>query len=92
MHKGIYVVWDNKAEDTAAPILMLHKAEAVAIREFRDIIADERGKVAAHPEDYDLYYLGELSIEGRPEILSEPRLVVNAQTIVEAMKAQEAAQ
>lgn len=52
-----YSVRDLKASAFATPFFL--STDAVAIRTFSDAIADKSHPMAAHPEDYQLFYLGE---------------------------------
>lgn len=55
--KGIYVIYDLKA-GAALSGLLLHRADAAAIRQFADIASDPQTMIARHPEDYELRILG----------------------------------
>lgn len=61
MKRGLYAVYDNKAEDIITPFVPLHKHEAVAVREFTELATMKDSRIAQHPEDYSLVRVGYLN-------------------------------
>lgn len=57
----IYSVRDLKAAAFAPPFFL--NRDEVAVRTFSDAIADRTHPMSAHPEDYQLFYLGEFDDE-----------------------------
>lgn len=56
-----YAVKDLKAAAFAPPFFL--GRDEVAVRTFSDALKDPTHPMAAHPEDYQLYYLGEFNDE-----------------------------
>lgn len=56
--KRLYAVYDVKAE--AYGPLMAVKADAVAVREFGNLVLDPQSMVGKYPDDYELHELGSL--------------------------------
>lgn len=54
--KRLYSVYDVKAE--AYGPLMAVKADAVAVREFGNLVLDPQSMVGKYPDDYELHELG----------------------------------
>jgi hypothetical protein len=81
MIKPVICVYDKKAESYSAPFYA--QSKGVAIREFADVInkADENSLYYKHPEDFDLYCLGEFDDKTAKFSLSEvPELLINGVT------------
>ncbi len=95
MRLGIYTIIDRKTGEPAAlHFLQLHRHEAVAVRSFTDIIRDGGSNISRWPADFDLVQLGDLiidEVQNTTEIQTEVpnRVIVNAQTIVDALKSTE---
>ena len=62
MKRKLYAIRDNKIGEFNAPcIFQNHNA---ALRAFGDMVTgDSKSLVALHPEDFSLYYLGEMDME-----------------------------
>lgn len=76
MKLRVYSVRDIKA-DAFAPPFFLGRDE-VAARSFSDAIHDPKHPMASHPEDYELYCLGDFDDEtGRIEPAQNPIFLVN---------------
>ncbi|UDN67868.1 nonstructural protein [robinz microvirus RP_160] len=56
-----YSVKDLKAAAFAPPFFL--GRDEVAVRTFRDALEDKSHPMSAHPEDYELFYLGEFDDE-----------------------------
>lgn len=70
----VFSVKDLKAAAFAPPFF-LHRKE-VALRTFRDALADPTHPMSAHPEDYVLYCLGEFDDEtGQLHAVDQPVFV-----------------
>lgn len=71
-----YSVRDLKAAAFAPPFFL--GRDEVAVRTFSDAIADPSHPMHAHPEDYQLFYLGEFDDEtGALQGASMPQFLVN---------------
>jgi len=71
-----YSVRDLKAAAFAPPFFL--GRDEVAVRTFSDALADPGHPMAAHPEDYQLFYLGEFNDEtGRLTGADAPVFLVN---------------
>lgn len=60
MKKLMISVFDKKAESWSFPVQADNKL--TAIRMFADLVSDNRTLVGQHPEDFDLYELGEFDV------------------------------
>lgn len=81
MEKPIISVHDKKAETYSAPFYPPSKG--VAIREFIDIVnkPDENSLYYKHPDDFDLYYLGDFDDQSAKfTMLDVPELLINGLT------------
>lgn len=73
----MFSVYDKKAECFSPPFFM--RATGLALRGFIDMInSGEKTQYSAHPEDFDLYELGEWNDEtGKVEQYEIARLLGN---------------
>lgn len=85
--RGIYAIYDTKAEDILGPIINV-KHEAVATRMFMDGIFQKDSQLAAHADDYELIRLGFLHDDGRT-LVPDSATVVTARALVAAHQPQE---
>lgn len=77
MQLKIFSIRDTKTEIYNRPFYCLTNGEAE--RNFRDIANDDKSKISQHPEDYDLYYLGEFDDNsGKGNWLDTPLHIVKA--------------
>jgi len=60
MKRIIVAIIDNKANDIVGNYLYIQRAMATAVRMFQDSMAQPDTMFAKHPEDFDLWELGEL--------------------------------
>ena len=51
-----FSIYDSKAKNYHIPYNL--KNEAVAVREFADIVNDPKSSIYKHPEDYTLFKIG----------------------------------
>lgn len=75
----LFSVFDAKLGEFAAP--MVFPSNGVAIRSFSDEVkrSDSQNALSVHPEDYSLYFLGELDPEsGVVECPTHPVLMIQA--------------
>lgn len=80
MKLGIYSVFDQKAQAFFTPSYYHYKGEAV--RSFEDIMKDPKSILNKHPEDYDLYMIGQFDDQqGKVEGLSQPELVIRGSEV-----------
>lgn len=54
--KGLYVIQDTVANDTA-PAITMHRAEAAAVREFSELLT-QHPMMSKHPQDFQLVRVG----------------------------------
>lgn len=88
MTTNLYQVRDNVAEAVMGPILTA-KIDAAAIRIFHTAMADEKGGLSQHPQDYDLLYLGFQTEEsGQIHALPEPKVIATGRAWIEQHNAQ----
>lgn len=62
MLKRIYAVYDSLAQEMFGPLIVMPN-DAAARRFFQDAVTGEGSRIAEHPEDYSLHFLGELDTE-----------------------------
>lgn len=73
---GVYSVRDLKAAAFAPPFFL--GRDEVALRTFSDALKDPSHPMAAHPEDYHLYRLGEFDDSTGVLVPSpEPKFLIN---------------
>lgn len=63
--KGVYAVWDHKAQETIVPFLMLHRIAAVAIREFTELYNAPKSPIRTNPEDFALVTFGHFTDDNK---------------------------
>lgn len=82
MKARIYSVFDAKM----AVFSQLHIAltDAAAIRQFSDVINNkhEQNHFARHPEDYSLYFIGEMDDDSGELIASLPKSLITASALL----------
>ncbi len=61
MVKGIYSIYDRKAEIYHEPMIQMNNLEA--IRTVGDVVNNPKTAIHAHPEDYSLYRCGEFNMK-----------------------------
>lgn len=73
----MFSVYDKKAECFSPPFFM--RATGLALRGFIDMLnSGDKTQYSAHPEDFDLYELGEWNDEtGKVDQYEIPRLLGN---------------
>lgn len=72
MRRIVTAIIDTKATDITGNYLYIHKHMAQAVRMFQDAIANpEIPTMHQHPEDFELWQLGELTDENRLEGAAE---------------------
>lgn len=73
----VYSVRDGKAEFYFTPFTQ--KTHGEAERSFGDLAKNPKTSIGQHPEDFDLYYLGEFDDQtGKMELLNTPQHVIKA--------------
>lgn len=68
MYKQLVAVWDHKTQCFENPFFCITRGEAV--RMFCDVCQDAGSKLNKHPEDFVLFWLGEL--DTRNGVLTTP--------------------
>lgn len=53
----IFSIYDSKAEAYFPPFFLPNKS--MAIRQFGDMVTDDKYQTSKHPEDYTLFHLGQ---------------------------------
>lgn len=74
MRTQVFAVKDNVAGLFQLPFYSPSKGAAE--RTFKDSLTDPQSPAARHPEDYDLYYVGEFDDEVGVLISSEPEFLL----------------
>lgn len=60
----LYSIYDSKAEQFSPP--QVHHNDMLALRAFEGLVNDEKTLINSYPEDFSLYYVGNLGdINGR---------------------------
>lgn len=81
MQLKIYSIRDSKGEIYNPPFF--NKTHGEAERNFRDLANDKQTTVGRHPEDYDLYYIGEYDDQtGKVQANDTPHHIVKAVNLV----------
>lgn len=88
MRKGIYAIYDNKAQSILG-ILWMVSHIAVAIRTFTDYARAENSNIPKYPQDYDLIQLGTLSEDEKTVISTPPadQIVMTGEALIAAISA-----
>lgn len=87
--KRIYAIRDRVANDLAGQFpLVCMLTDAQAVRYFGDSMQVERSAIAAHPEDYELIYVGFLKEDGTI-ISTPPAIVVTGAALIAAQEPKE---
>lgn len=77
----IFAIRDSKAEFYNQPFYQHTRLEAE--RTFSALANDSKSTIAQHPEDYDLYHLGEYdNISGKIKVLDTPEHIVKAANLI----------
>lgn len=77
MKNKLYAIKDNKVGFMNAPFIAPNNA--AAIRMFGDTATNSETMIYKHPEDYELYHMGEMD-ENTGELLSEVKFLETAMT------------
>lgn len=75
--KKLYAIYDRVAQ--AVGPIVLHAADAPAVRMFGDVASDPQTNVSRHTADFELLCLGDLFDDGRIEAFDRPRVVLTGQ-------------
>lgn len=80
--KPIYAVKDLAVQAYGTPFFVRAKGEA--LRSFQDEANKKDGQsaIAAHPEDYELYYIGEYNDESGTISPIVPELIARAKDLI----------
>lgn len=79
MKKGLYSLFDKKIQAYMTPMVSEH--EGSLVRGVQDAVnSGEKSDISNHPEDFDLYKLGEVDLETGILIPQQPKpvFIVNA--------------
>lgn len=79
MRTQCFGVFDKKGGVYATPFFCIR--EGAAIRSFQDIANNPETTVYRHPEDYELFHLGDFDDESGEFSPVRPRFVVNGVTV-----------
>lgn len=84
--KYIYAVKDLAVQAFGQPFFC--RARGEALRSFQDETNTEDGKsaIAAHPEHYELYYIGQYNEEAGEIVATPPELVARANDLIRERK------
>lgn len=80
----VYSIFDKKAETYGPPFFMLK--EQMAVRAFSDISNDMSTMLSKHPEDYELYEIGEYNDNTADIKQNSKRFIVNALSVKRVIK------
>lgn len=72
----LYTVLDKQSKTTNQPFPMQTNRDA--IEGLRQVVQDENTTISKHPDDFDLYYLGEYDEREMQFIISSPEKVISA--------------
>lgn len=61
--KRLYCIYDRVAASFVGQVVNDH-ADAPVIRNFHDLLGDSRTELAKHAADYELRYIGQITMEG----------------------------
>lgn len=93
MKRLIYAVWDRTANDLAGQnMLYMFPHDAPAVRMFQDVTNQQGTIVNAHPQEFDLICLGEITQnddQKLPYILQGTRVVVTGAALHAATQQQQ---
>ncbi|QXP08410.1 MAG: nonstructural protein [Arizlama microvirus] len=82
MQLKIYSIRDAKTEVFNPPFF--NQTHGEAERNFKDLVNDTKTKPGLHPEDYDLYYIGDYDDNtGKVDPLSTPQHIVKAVQLIQ---------
>lgn len=77
MLKKIFTIRDQKAESFNTPFFQGTHGEAE--RAFRQLVNDDKSFLNTYPDDYDLYYIGQIDLNtGKIEALDTPQHIIKA--------------
>lgn len=77
MIQKMYSIRDSKAEIFHPPFFNLTHGQAE--RNFTELVNDEKSTLSKHPEDFDLYYVGEYDdMTGKIQALDTPQHLCKA--------------
>lgn len=82
--KPIFCIKDRAVNGFGEPMAM--PSEQHAIRWFRDIVNSDKAQsaIARHPDDYDLYYIGEYNEDTAEMLEQEPiRLTARGKDLIQ---------
>lgn len=78
--KMIYAVRDRAIDAFGQPIFCL--AEGQAVRSFIDEVNSSQSSMHAHPEDYDLYFLGQFDDSSGELVPDKPKMVCIGKDVI----------
>ena len=81
MKHMVFTIYDTKAKAYLTPFFM--PAEGMAIRTFSDCVQDPNHQFGKHPEDFNLFNIGDYYDETGELIAQTPELVRSGLSLVE---------
>lgn len=79
--KRIYAIRDKRAEYFNPPFFNHTHGEAE--RNFQNLVNEKESRIAQHPDDYDLYYIGDYNdLDGTIVPQKLPQLIASASSLV----------
>jgi hypothetical protein len=72
----IYSIYDKASEAFSPPIFL--PADGIALRQVQDSVADPQSPMHKHPEDFELYRLGEFDQEKGKLKTYQPQKLIDA--------------
>lgn len=80
----LYQIKDRTAGIMSSGIIM-HSNDRAAMRWFGDAMSDQRNIMTKHPEDYDLYQVGEQEDDGTIVGLIPPVIIITGDAMAEML-------
>lgn len=76
----IFAIYDQKLEAYNRPFFLI--SDGVAIRAFQDEINNKESELSKHPDDYELYKIGEYNEETGEINPNLPQLIASGRALV----------
>lgn len=81
MITNLFTIYDNKAAIYNTPFSQNNNAEAM--RTFADMANDEKTTISKHPDDYDLYKIGEWNSNNGEVVGTDKTHLANGQDFIQ---------
>lgn len=87
--RTLYAIIDKLAQDVPARLITIGQHEAVAIREFAEVVLADKSRLAMHPNDFALVQLGYI-IDETLALESSYNEIITAAQVIALAQAQRA--